>query len=670
MICLEVWTKGVISLAEALITLGLFPIYLLISFIIDKIKECRERRLKNKLSQLKEEDYHNILNVNREKVNNLDQQNEDEDHSAVEANIHQAQEYLKEKFNTEDLNDIKLEEIKDLLQPKSVVADRILFKKSIGTLITGKQKVSVGKDESYSLQLKEANENLTRSQLNPDIGFRWLHYAVTETMGFLFVVIERKWEGYDDKRLDKRISFGVKTVDGTAKAGVDDKLGDYIPFDEEMIMEPGIRELTVQVKIVNDDELEPDEDFYILLYDLKTKDRLKGEDTQTTITILDEDRPGIFGFEKIKARVRPKDEKIRLRVLRLDGWDDDVKIKYKTFIPEGIKNTADPALDYKHEEGVITFEWGETMKPIEIKILSRLAKDFEDREDIFGVKIFEPLYAIEHKNKTDGIKFPRLSKRKNEWMVSIIGDFEDIEKPRGIEENLEDFDHKGNITWGRQIIKACILSSQLDEKLNVIEVTWYNWLLHFWTIGWKLLFALTPPPRYWKGWFTFLLWIILVGAITALLGEFAKLFGCIIGLHDPAMGLTFVAVWISIPETYSCIQAAKYSVHADNAIGNIASTNSIIAFLGFGIAWTIGAVYSKIKGVDYRISNSEISFSIIVYLIASAIIFTLLLLRRWIFKGEIGGYRWFWKWSSAFIWFTLWIAYVVLSVLKIYNKIF
>ena len=537
-------------------------------------------------------------------------------------------------------------------------------------LVAGKQKVAVSKEDNYCLQLKIADEEFQRIDLNPILGFRCLHYAVTETMGMINVVIERKLKGEEDKSIDNELLFGVRTVDGTAKAGEDDAKGDYEPIDKQLVMKPGETEHTLQIKIINDDELETDEDFYVEIYDIESRKRLQGEDTRTTITILDEDRPGIFSFEKISAKVRPKDEKIRLRVLRLDGCDDDVKIKYKTFIPEGVENTADPVHDYKHEEGSLIFEWGETMKPINIQIFSHQEKDFEDRDVVFGIKIFKPMFVLEHKNSTVGIKYPKLSKRKNECIVDIIGDFEDVKQEGELENAIEEYEKIGEISWEKQIIKAWILSPQVNQKYEIIHVSWFSWLIHFWTIGWKVLFSLTPPPRYWKGWITFLLSIILLGAITALLGEFAKLFGCIIGLYDPAMGLTFVAVWVSIPETYSSIQAAKYNTSADNVFGNIVNMNCVIAFLGFGIAWTIGAVYSIIKGVDYSISNSEISFSIIVYLIASAISFIILLLRRCIFKGEIGGERWFWRWSSAFILFTLWVAYNVLSILKIYNKIF
>ena len=115
------------------------------------------------------------------------------------------------------------------------------------------------------------------------------------------------------------VSFGIRTIDGTANAGVDDEPGDYESIDVKKTLIDGEIETTVQVKIVDDEGVEPDEDFYIELYDLESKERLPGEDTKTTVTILDDDKPGIFGFEKRATKVRSKDEKIRLKVMRLDG---------------------------------------------------------------------------------------------------------------------------------------------------------------------------------------------------------------------------------------------------------------------------------------------------------------------------------------------------------------
>jgi hypothetical protein len=68
-------------------------------------------------------------------------------------------------------------------------------------------------------------------------------------------------------------------------------------------------ELKIHIPIVDDEEWEPDLDFFVELYDpnvLNTKgqtQRLLGDDTRTKITILDEDFPGTIGFEMTDVRV-------------------------------------------------------------------------------------------------------------------------------------------------------------------------------------------------------------------------------------------------------------------------------------------------------------------------------------------------------------------------------
>jgi solute carrier family 8 (sodium/calcium exchanger) len=60
-----------------------------------------------------------------------------------------------------------------------------------------------------------------------------------------------------------KINIGVRTVDGTANA-----TEDFIGFDKELNFEQRDLEKEIEVEIVDDDEWEPDEDFYVELYNL------------------------------------------------------------------------------------------------------------------------------------------------------------------------------------------------------------------------------------------------------------------------------------------------------------------------------------------------------------------------------------------------------------------
>lgn len=58
-------------------------------------------------------------------------------------------------------------------------------------------------------------------------------------------------------------------------------------------------EQKIRVNIVDDEEWNPDLEFYVELFDptQESQPRLPGDDTRCKVTILDEDFPGTLGFE-------------------------------------------------------------------------------------------------------------------------------------------------------------------------------------------------------------------------------------------------------------------------------------------------------------------------------------------------------------------------------------
>jgi solute carrier family 8 (sodium/calcium exchanger) len=121
-------------------------------------------------------------------------------------------------------------------------------------------------------------------------------------------------------------------------------------------------------------------------------------------------------------------------------------------------------------------------------------------------------------------KSPGLENKK-ECLVEIVGDDELLQKARGIEEIIESMNNQQEAGWGQQFKVACMLSPQLDENNNIIQITGMEAFLHFCTIGWKVLFAIVPPPRLLRGWAGFFISLIFIGLITAVVGEIATLFG-------------------------------------------------------------------------------------------------------------------------------------------------
>lgn len=109
-------------------------------------------------------------------------------------------------------------------------------------------------------------------------------------------------------------------------------------------------------------------------------------------------------------------------------------------------------------------------------------------------------------------------------------------------------------------MNAVKLTPQIDEDdLIVDDVSLYEALMHFATIGWKVLFACIPPVRWKGGWPAFIVAITFIGLITAVVAEAATILGCNMYLKESVTAITLVAIGTSLPDTFASMTAAKTS---------------------------------------------------------------------------------------------------------------
>jgi len=136
-----------------------------------------------------------------------------------------------------------------------------------------------------------------------------------------------------------------------------------------------------------------------------------------------------------------------------------------------------------------------------------------------------------------------------------------------------------------------MLHPSKNEDGEIEEVSASDAIFHFFSIGWKVLFAFVPPPHMLGGWACFVIALCFIGGVTAIVGEVASLMGCVIGLKPGVTAITFVAIGTSLPDTFASKTAATESRYADSAIGNVTGSNSVNVFLGLGLPWVIAATY-------------------------------------------------------------------------------
>ena len=213
-----------------------------------------------------------------------------------------------------------------------------------------------------------------------------------------------------------------------------------------------------------------------------------------------------------------------------------------------------------------------------------------------------------------------------------------------------------------------------NEDGEIEDISWIEVFLHLACIGWKLLFALIPPPHFGGGWPCFFVSLAFIGVVTFLVGEFANLFGCVLHIPPAITAITFVAMGTSLPDAFASKVAAVQEKSADSAIGNVTGSNSVNVLLGLGLPWVILASWeastsSEVKDYaadSYFVPSATLGFSAIVFVIAAALGIVLLMVRRKVVGGELGGsFRG--RLASAVVLVTLWVVFILLSILQAFN---
>lgn len=136
----------------------------------------------------------------------------------------------------------------------------------------------------------------------------------------------------------------VELPDG-AKAGKD-----FAAVDQVLDLH-GQEILDVRIEIHDDDQWDPDKEFKVELFDPDTGARLSHLDTQTLVTIIDDDKPGFLAFEGKKTSVKHvrSEAECRVTVARTNGSDGKISCQYRTVqVSTVAARSAVPGRDYEH----------------------------------------------------------------------------------------------------------------------------------------------------------------------------------------------------------------------------------------------------------------------------------------------------------------------------------
>ncbi|XP_028620912.1 sodium/calcium exchanger 1 isoform X3 [Grammomys surdaster] len=553
-----------------------------------------------------------------------------------------------------------------------------------------------------AVSMHEVNIGIAENDPVNKVFFEQGTYQCLENCGTVALNVVRR--GGD---LSSTLLVDFRTEDGTANAG-----SDYEFTEGTVIFKPGETQKEIRVGIIDDDIFEEDENFHVHLSNVRVSTEVSedgilesnhtstiaclGSPSTAIITIFDDDHAGIFTFEEPVTHVSESIGIMEVKVLRTSGARGNVIVPYKT-----IEGTArGGGEDFEDTCGELEFQNDEIVKTISVKVIDD--EEYEKNKTFF-IELGEPrLVEMSEKkalllNELGGFtltdeyddKQPLTSKEEEERRIAemgrpILGEHTKleviIEESYEFKSTVDKLIKKTNLalvvgtnSWREQFIEAITVSAGEDddddecgeEKLP----SCFDYVMHFLTVFWKVLFAFVPPTEYWNGWACFIVSILMIGLLTAFIGDLASHFGCTIGLKDSVTAVVFVALGTSVPDTFASKVAATQDQYADASIGNVTGSNAVNVFLGIGVAWSIAAIYHAANGEQFKVSPGTLAFSVTLFTIFAFInVGVLLYRRRPEIGGELGGPRTA-KLLTSSLFVLLWLLYIFFSSLEAYCHI-
>lgn len=224
--------------------------------------------------------------------------------------------------------------------------------------------------------------------------------------------------------------------------------------------------------------------------------------------------------------------------------------------------------------------------------------------------------------------------------------------------------------WKHQFREVFTLENSESKKL---ENMFLRLARIFWRVilaPWRFMFAFVPPYHIAHGWVAFICSLIFISGIAYIVTKLTDLISCVTGINGYVIAFTALAGGTSWPDLVASKIAAERQTTADSAIANITCSNSVNIYIGIGIPWLIDTTYNFIAyNEPLRIENAKgLSFSLLIFFVTSIGCISVLVLRRKLLGGELGGPR-LWAWVTSIYFMLLWVIFVVLSSLKVSNII-
>ena len=445
-------------------------------------------------------------------------------------------------------------------------------------------------------------------------------------------------------------------------------------FDQVVTFEAHENEKVVEIPYKTDFAWKKDHFFEVLLIKTGEGEEVDERSCKTMVTVVSDNEgdEGNITWSTGVASFLSTDSAAILLMQLAQGLDHTTNVRVLTK-----SGTAKDGVDFMGLETNVEFRAYETAKTIKIPLVPRKKNDEVNKASEFSVCMWQ----LSEKGEKIG----------EEKVVTISIIHSQGEAPIAEEEEEEE---EEETSWAGQFREAMNVNAGGDLS----DATIMDCVMHWMSIGWKVMSATTPPASVAGGYACFWWALALIGFTTAIIGDLASIFGCLCGLKDEVTAITIVALGTSLPDTFASMLAIKADETADNAIGNVTGSNSVNVFLGLGIPWTLSAVYwstfptfesapqmwkelyLKMEAGEWQpllpsiliekpafiYEAKNLGFSLIIFCSCTLCAFLILFLRRKFLGAEFGGNSLTNKLSAA-AFVTLWLVFVIVYSAQVYG---
>ncbi|MCG7926297.1 MAG: S8 family serine peptidase [Candidatus Thiodiazotropha taylori] len=182
--------------------------------------------------------------------------------------------------------------------------------------------------------------------------FNQSQYSIDENTNRLIVTVRRVGSS------EGEVSVEYTTSDDDAVAGAD-----YISQRGRLTFADGETLRTIEIPIINDRDDEENEEFQILLSDVRGNAAL-GQQSEVEVVILDDDGAGTVAFSAISVAVNESRGEALVSLVRTGGTAGTIEVGYRT-----VADTALAEVDFVETESTVRFLAGETEKQISIELI-------------------------------------------------------------------------------------------------------------------------------------------------------------------------------------------------------------------------------------------------------------------------------------------------------------